>query len=709
LIVLDFETRSICDLKLCGASPYARHESTAVLCLAWSSPDGEIEFWKPEDPKPQSLFDLITAGEDLHAHNAAFERLIWEHVCVTKMGWPAVPFSQWRCTMAQCCRLALPRSLDAACKALDLPQKKDKGGSNLIRALCLPKQVLHQKNENDIWNNSPEKLQRLYDYCKQDVRAELALAYKIGELTPSELKVWQLDQRINDRGLKIDTESIADAGEVINQEAERCRKEVARVTNGAVSSATQRDQLLAWIREQGADIQNLTAPVVQEALDSEDLPADVREALQLRQKASKASTAKLKSMVNRMDEDGRVRGNLVYHGAGTGRWAGAGMQIQNFPRGSLSPEEIEVLLMVLSTKSGSAIDMLLGDPAASISSALRSMIIADPGNRLLVCDFAQIEARVLAWLANEHDLTAQFRAGDDVYVNLAAKIYDVDIDDVTKGQRFVGKTATLGLGYGMGHMSFQRTCWTLAKVAISNKFARHVVKLYRQTNRRVKQLWAELGSAAIRTMETSKAHRVGRVTMLREGDWFRIQLPSKRQLHYYNPEIILVTAPWSEGHVGTLFGEEADQEAIEEFDVTLGDRYEGGWIDCNFPKGSALKLRKAGYKMAVEQKEPEKIKQLTYMSVNGLTRKWERTKTYAGKLAENVTQAVARDFLVEAMLRVEGSGYPIVATIHDEILAELAIGKGSLVQFERIMRQIPTWGRGCPIDVEGFEAERYRK
>lgn len=710
MIVIDFETRSAAPIKEVGASVYAQDKSTEVLCLAYSLPIGEIQLWTRGDPPPQDLLEYVTSDQPhlIHAHNATFERLIWHHICHKRMGWPDVPFDRWRCSAAECSRLGLPRSLDKAIKALGLPIEKDMAGNNLMLKMCKPRKPT--KHNKARWHEEPADLQRLYQYCIRDVEAEQALCQAIEPLPQGELKVWQLDQRINARGVGVDLQAVERAQRVVEDQQRRHEERLQQITGGMVTGPCNVAKLLEAIRNRGIALPDLREATVQEAIQRDDLPGEVREMLEIRLYGARTSVAKLKQMSRRCEVDHRVRENLVYHGAATGRWAGQGLQIQNFPRGSLGASDIERLhLLLCRDDPRRAIDLVLGEPLECISGALRSMIRADRGKRLIGADFAQIEARTLAWLAREGDLIQLFRDGQDVYKELASRIYEVDVREVTKTQRFVGKTAILGLGYGMGHRTFRQTCKMLAGVTLDLKFARQVVKTYRETNPRIKSLWQELNTAAIRAIETGHPHQVGRLLFYVAGDVLQVKLPSRRELHYHNPILVEVPAPWTEGHVGAVMGGEHDREQLEEMGVELGEWDSGWWVDCDFPKKIAKKVRDAGYKVDVTEKDLQYIPQIQYWGVNSMTRTWSPIRTYGGKLAENVTQAVSRDFLAEAMLRAEAAGYPIIATIHDEILCEREQGEGSLEDLERIMKQVPDWGAGCPIDVEGFEAERYRK
>lgn len=716
VIIPDFETRSRVDLRKCGSSVYARHESTEVLCLAWTVNGGDVQLWVPGDPDPVALFNEIEKGTLVCPHNAMFERQIWRHICHERFGWPDVQFKQWRCSAAACSRLTLPRSLEGAGAALGLAVQKDDAGHRLMLKMCKPRR--ETKNNKAEWHETPEDLQKLYRYCERDVETQALLSETAGQLTASELKVWQLDQRINLRGIPVDRKGIRNALAIVEAVHTNCCEQIEKLTDGTVKTPKQVAAIRSWLLEkQGLVLPNLAAETVKNALASE-LPPAARELLELRQMAGKASTAKLQAFLSRCDEDGRVRNNLMYHGAATGRWSGYGVQIQNFPRGILNRFEIGLIHELLPDRNPRVLDMLLASPMDCISSSLRSFIQAEPDKRLMVCDFASIEARVLAWIAGQHDLVQVFREGGDVYKVLAGDIYGITPDEVTKTQRQVGKIGALALQYGMGPKKFVLACKVMGGVKITRKFAKQVVETYRKSNDRIKSFWGELNTAAIRAIQLNQPHRVGRLEIDSDGEWLTIQLPSGRKLHYREPELVEVRAPWSEGFEGAIQFDEKQTEdridkilnALEELDVDVSDVGRDRIEVKRIPKESTPGVRRLRLPWEdLHELEPKYIEQIQYKSVNSVTRKWGHNRTYGGKICENATQAIARDFLVEAMLRVEHAGYEIIGTVHDEIIAEIPYGFGSQAEFDRIMCQVPMWGAGCPINVDGYEAERYRK
>ena len=425
------------------------------------------------------------------------------------------------------------------------------------------------------------------------------------------------------------------------------------LTGGVVEAATQSGRLLTWLRARGVEADSVDKPAVAELLGT-NLPDDVRRVLEVRAEAARSSTAKLKAFRARTCGDGRLRDNLLYHGAGTGRWSGKGVQLQNLPRPRIVVDTEAAITAIRQREEPWWIDVFYGPPLGVVSDCLRGMLIASPGMELVAADFAAIEARVLAWLAGQRDLIRLFATGGDAYRHMAAEIYGRAADTIAKGsvERQLGKQAVLGCGYGIGAPKFRTTCAN-AGIRIDEALAERVVKTYRTTNGRIVALWRELEHAALRAIEQpglTVPAAAGRVRFRKKGDFLWLVLPSRRPLAYAQPRIEDVETPWGE-------------------------------------------LRP----------------QVTYLGVNSITRAWERQSAYGGKWTENVVQAFARDLLAAAMVRLEQAGYPIVLTVHDEIVAEVPAGSGSVEEFEAIICQLPDWATGCPVTAEGWRGLRYRK
>lgn len=654
---LDFETRSACDIREAGAEVYARHPSTDFLCLAWAIDDAAPELITREATAlPPALAAHIVEGGTVYAHNAAFELAIWNQVMVTRYGWPALDPKQCRCTAAMAYAMALPGSLDNASQALGLTEGKDQQGYRLMLQLSKPRRV--EDDGTLVWWEDADKLERLYAYCRQDVVVERELHRRMMDLSPQEILVWQLDYAINQRGILIDVPAVKAAIGVAAFEKDRLDHHMKLVTGHQVSSCTEVGKLTAWVKAQGVETDGLAKADVVELLERDDLPLSVRNALTLRKEAGKSSTAKLEKMLACACDDGRVRGALQYHGATTGRWAGRLIQPQNFPRGNLDPVAVDQILHKL---PGSApfeiaayIDVFHGDTLDVLASCLRGFIIAPPGHDLIAVDFSAIEARVLAWLAGEEDVLDVFRSGHDLYLHAASRIYSRAISKTDKAERQIGKVATLALGYQGGVGAFQ----TMARaygVKVGDDEADKIKTTWRNAHPAIVKFWQECEDAAREALLsagrlTSAGSQGCEVRFKLNGSFLWCRLPSGRVICYPFPRIEEVTTPWG-----------ATREAV------------------------------------------------THMTVNSVTRKWERSATYGGKLVENIVQAVSRDLLAEAMLRLEAHGYRLCMTVHDELVMEVPEDEGSLEEVEELAAVLPAWATGLPMEAVGWRNRRYMK
>lgn len=656
---IDFETYSACELKDAGLDNYASDPTTGVHCMAWCFNDHPVYLWHPADTGFLGpVFQHIKNGGTVVAHNAAFELAIWNKVCVPKYGWPLLSPKQMRCTMAQAYAMSLPGSLEKAAAALGIEQQKDVAGARIMLQLAKP------KADGAFWTpaDAPEKFQRLYDYCKQDVEVERALDDRMMQLSEQEQRVWVLDQIINQRGIRVDLPSIENAIAMVEAEKARLDKEVLRVTGGVVGKCTEVQLLVKWIRAQGIEVPGLAKADVIDALKIEDMPSAVRKALLLRQEAAKSSTAKLLAMKNRASRDGRVRGCFQYHGASTGRWAHRGIQPGNLPRPrKLTKDDDQNVRLVyeindlIARNERNLLDMLYGPVMDALADSVRGMIIANPGHELVAMDFSAIEARVLAWLAGEEKVLEIFRTHGKIYEHAASGIYRKPIEEVTKSERQIGKVAVLALGYQGGVGAFQSMA-RIYGVKVDDALADQIKTAWRESHPNIVQYWYDLERAAINAVEfggVCKAGFKGReVAFRKSGSFLWCRLPSDRVLCYPYPVIKNIETPWGE-------------------------------------------MKPA----------------LHFMSVNGVTNKWEETGTYGGSLSENITQAVARDLLAQAMLRLEDNGFPVVMHVHDEAVVEIPAHAGDdvLRTAEQVMSEVPLWANGLPLAAEGWRAFRYRK
>lgn len=655
-LTFDFETRSACNIKKHGAWVYAEHPTTRVLCLAYKWERQPPAIWTPGMPLVP-LFDAIGRADIIEAHNASFEYAIWTNVCEKRYGWPALPVEKLRCSAAKASMHALPRSLEDACQALGLHVQKDMEGHRLMMRMCRPRKP--RKGEPEInsddpyglyWHEDPADLARLYLYCKNDTIAEETLSDALRDLPPKELQIWQLDQIINARGIQADLDAVESMLDMVAEHEARLLAQLSKLTFGRVRTAKQVEQLRGYLRGLGVDLPDLAAATVKEAVQRKGLSDEARELLGIRRSLGRSSSAKYQAILDRASGDGRVRGALLYHGAGTGRWSGAGIQPQNFPsriKTSADPEEMLNAILVGGLDLHNA--LYDDDPMATAGAVTRSVLTAREGHDLIAADYSAIEGRGLAWLAGEETELEVYRSDQDVYIAAAAMILHKPYAAVTKTERqSPGKVATLACGYG-GSVGAVRNFG--GEGMTDEQIKEQIVYPWRAAHPMTVVFWRELEDACMSAVANPGMVFSARAILFRVQTPFLLcRLPSGRLLYYYDPDIRPVETSWGE-------------------------------------------IRDS----------------VTYMTVDSLTKKWIRTNTYGGKLAENVTQALCRDLMAEAMLRVEREGYPIVLTVHDELVCEVPENFGSVQELTELMCILPPWAPGFPVKATGFRSKRYKK
>lgn len=642
MIRIDFETRSEAKLKVTGAPRYAAHPTTSIHCMAYKIDDGPTRVWIPAEKCP---FD--PSGHLIEAHNSMFERCIWHHIMVKRFGWPAIEPEQWRCTASRVAAVTLPRRLEDVGQALHLAKQKDTEGHAIMMKLARPRKP--SKRNPSIWHFSRPEIQKLREYCADDVETEYHLSKHpdVYELSAKELIIWQYDQKINLRGIPIDIPSIKSAIAVIGRWVETLTREINETTKGYVSTLGQTAKIREWCVTQGLDLPDLQKQTVTRALERSDLAQDVRKVLQARQSVGKSSTSKLKAMLAAVDDDGRVRDTLMYHGASPGRWTGRRIQPHNYPK----PRGIdqERVIELVAAEDLQKLRQEFGDPMQAVSRSLRGFIKASPGKRFYGADYSKIEVCVLVWFANQTDVLQMLRAGEDVYVYQAMDIFDCTESQVDSERRDIGKRGVLGCGFQCGADTLREMVYKEADVWISKGLAKKVVDSYRATFDKVKSFWSKINNCVMQVIQTGESKELGHLRWGIKGNYLHCRLPSGRLLSYYKPEIRPIMKPWGEV-----------QDSV------------------------------------------------TYMGVDERTH-WRREDTFGGKLTENVVQATARDLLAESIPRAERAGYPIVFHVHDEAIAETDADFGSVKEFEEIMGELPDWAKGCPVKAEGWTGERYKK
>ena len=666
-LTIDFETRSAAPLKKCGAAAYAQDPTTEAICLAlkwrdetpliWYSPNfrfPDCSDWGllpiAEDHTVRSMID---EADIIEAHNAQFEFNIWKYV-MPRYGFAMFDVRKLRCSAAKAAMFGLPRDLAGACAAAGVAQQKDMAGSRLMMTLCKPRKALKAEMLADpdwesklYWRGTPADFVRLGVYCLQDVRSEEALSEALPELPESEQRLWQLDLEINDRGIGVDVDAVSAILECVADHSNDMKKEFQRLTG--LDSPAQRQKTLDHLIALGVQMEGLTASDVKAALESTE-NATAKRILEIRQSLSKSSTAKYQAFLDARGGGGRIRGCFMYHGAGTGRWAGRLIQPQNFPRGTFS--DVEPCIRFFRNRDLDSVKLFYGDPMVAASTCIRSMIVPAPGHDFICADYSSIEGRVLAWLAGEETALAVYRKGHDPYKVAAAAIYHVPYEAVVKSQRQIGKVAELALGYQGSVGAFNMMALGYG-VKVPEDEVRQIVEKWRESRPMTVRYWRELEKAcqaAINEPGKVFTYRSIKFAIRSKGRMLAMRLPSGRCLWYANPRIEPKAMSW---------GEVKDVIAFD--------------------------------------------------GVNSTTRKWGRQYLYGGLLAENATQATARDILVSGMFAVEKAGYPVVMHVHDEMIAEVPEGFGSVEEFEKLMCSLPDWGKDIPLKAEGWRGKRYRK
>lgn len=652
---IDYETRSELDVRKVGAELYGRHPSTEILCLGFKIENEPTGLWRPGDRWPKDLDDCIRNPRFLiAAHNAGFEQSITNWVLRrTQKHLPHFSPCRFDCTAARAAAAGLPRKLEMAAEALTLSVRKDMEGHRVMLKCTKPRSKWVKTGEGPKWFDDPKDLQRVYDYCINDVEVEAAIDRTIPALHPTERLYWEMDQFINQRGIQVDIPLVKQILKFIAAHTSKLKKELSDITDGAIDSPAQVLAITAYLKGLGAQVSDLTAGTVEKALKG-DLDPKARRILEIRKEASKSSTAKYKTFLTRTDDKGIARDILLFNGAiPTARWAGTGIQLQNLPRGErVIVDNIDHALAVIRKGDFELLSLIFNSPMEVFSTAIRSMLVPRLDYSLYCGDKAQIEVRVLFWLARHDKGLALFEKGGRIYEYQAAEIFQKPESEVNKEERQLGKATILGGGFGMGPKKFQITCAGKPYyLTISEERAKRAIQSYRETHRPVVTLWSNYEKAAILAVQNrGKIYKVNRVAWHYDGRWLWCTLPSGRRLPYFEPKISVKNAPWG---------------------------------------------------------EPRPL--LSYKGMNSKTKKFEYESTYGGKLAENVTQAVARDLMAAAMKRTRDKGFDVLLSVHDENIAEAKDGYKTLEEFQDLMETTPDWAQGIPMKVDCWTGKRYKK
>jgi len=533
-IHVDFETFSSADLPAIGAYRYAADPSTGIWLMGYAIDNNEPQLWYPDDPVPTEFFDQQAT---FYAHNVMFERAIWTLIATYKYGFPKFDINRWHCTKSMAAYHALPTdgtSLEKVGKVLGCKHQKDQAGKKLMMRMSKSRIFIPMFPGED----DPE-IKQLGEYCRDDVRAERDIEHALAPLPEIERQAWLLDQEINWRGIQVDVKLCREAIRIRDAELQRYEKEIRELTDNRVLSTTQIDRISEWAAYKGVVVESLDEQSVSAALADPDCPEDVRRVFEIRQITSLSSLAKYQKMESLADETGRMRDGIEYYGAFTGRWAGRGAQIQNFPRGE-GEDTVGICDTILAGRD--MVEIFYGPNVLStLKGGLRGALTAKYEHTLAIWDYAQIEARVLAWLAGEQRLLKGFREKADIYKMFAAAIYSIAADSISKLQRNVGKQSVLGLGYGMGAPKFQATL-AGSRIELPLTECERIREVYRSSFPRIPALWKEIDRLWRRAVTSREPSSFGGILEFGHiwkswGDAVTIKLPSGRSLFYWHPEV----------------------------------------------------------------------------------------------------------------------------------------------------------------------------
>ena len=640
--IIDFETRSPAEIKTVGAHNYSKTPGTEILCASvWDSESESVRTWRvdPFGSPPGWFLDLHKSADIWVAHNAFFEISLWRNV-LTKW-FPELPcpdLSKWQDTRALVLNWALPASLEKSSAVLD-GEKKDKAGHKLMLKMCKPRRP--SKNNPATYWWSEKDFDRLVEYCEQDVLTTLSILRQLGALQKPERPVFELDKQINHRGFMVDLELARAACKMAEQLNRDAEKELSEITNGFITTPNQHARFKQYAAANGIQMSSTDKAAVVALLARDGIPDNVRRVFEIRQALGKSSVAKYAKCIAQADpETSRIYDAFVYHKASPGRWAGQGFQPQNLPRGELKLSDTQIENAIEAVKMGSVgyLRSCFGSPLHVLSDLVRSTIIAPEGKKFVAADFASVEARGALWLAGEAEAVELLRNGGDLYKEMASTIFNVPVSEVTKDQRFVGKTAILGLGYGMGAAKFEM------QAGIDSALAQRSVDAYRSRFAGIPKLWRKLEKAMQKCILTKQPIFAAGFQFYRKNRRVvAVRLLSGREIHYWDPTY---------------------------------DRVEG----------------------------------IRYWTVSGTSGKWIRTNTWGGKILENVDQGICSCLLRNAMLNLESEKWPIVMTVHDEVVCEVPdLPEYNPEKMCEIMTRLPEWAEGFPLAAEGWEGRRFRK
>ena len=654
---IDLETFSSVPIAKAGAQKYIASPDFEILLFAYSlngAPSVCCDIAQGE-LLPDWVLDALCDPQCLkHAYNAAFE---WG--CLSKFMGRQLPPEQWRCTMFHGLYAGYPAGLDTTGRALGLPEDKRKLGTGkaLIRYFCVPCTPTKSNGgrRRNLPNHDPARWELFKEYNAQDVTTEMEIERRLSLITvPDWLqRQWETDLLINARGVAVDMEMVNGALEIGATVRERLTQEAVRISG--LSNPNSVQQLSAWLeQETGEEVTDLRKDTVAKMIaQAPDIP-EVQRMLEIRQELGKTSTKKYDAIEQAVGPDGRVRGLLQFYGANrTGRWAGRLVQVQNLPRTYTQP--LELARNLVKQRKLDNLRLIYGSVPDTLSQLIRTAFVASDGNVLIDADFSAIEARVISWLAGEQWRLEVFKTHGKIYEASASQMFGVPIERIKKGNpeyalRQKGKVAELALGYQGGAGALINM--GALDMGIPEDDLPDIVQRWRDTNKRICDLWYKMNSSAVEAISTGSSVGVGRLLVsceydaVHEVEYLTVLLPSGRKLYYNSPQI--------------------------------GENKWGG-------------------------------PSISYMGMDQTTKKWKRVETYGGKLVENCVQAVARDCLAQAIENLEKEGLPVVFHIHDEVVIDCRADTATLDDVVNIMSRPIPWAPGLPLNADGWVGGFFKK
>lgn len=650
---IDIETYSPVNIKKAGVYPYANHPEFEILLFAYAFNDEPVTVLDMTNEEMTFPLRVIEALYDPSILKTAFNAL-FERTCInaylSSKGWNALPIEQWECTMVKAAMLGLPLSLGKVAEVLQISQQKMLIGMQLIRYFCIPckPSATNGGRTRNLPHHDPAKWTTFKLYNKVDVETERGIRKAISyfEIPKLEKLLYILDQQINDRGVLIDRHFVENAISIDLVTKDRLMESAMALTG--LDNPNSGAQMKAWLlAETGEDIKSLTKASIPDILKRS--PGElVAKVMGLKLELNKTSVKKYQAMINAVGSDDRIRGLTQFYGANrTGRWSGRFVQLQNLPQNHLV--DLDLARNLVMSNDAELVEMFFGNVPDTLSQLIRTSFIAEEGKLLYVADFSAIEARVLAWLADEKWRLESFARNEDIYCASASMMFGVVVEKhgINGDLRQKGKVSELACGFQGGPAALENM--GALKMGIPKSDLQGLIDIWRKANPNIVRFWYKMNKYAMKVLQEGGKENVAHgLSFEYKNSNLYLHLPSGRSLCYNNPSI----------------GE---------------NRF-----------GSAT---------------------INYWGMDQMTKKWGKQETYGGKLVENATQAIARDCLAVAMLRLDKRGYPIVFHVHDEAIVEYSEEnqETNLKAVCDTMGQPISWAPGLLLPAEGYVTKYYRK